>query len=39
MSAAELHEKMEKLNLELFDERDLYLLSDSNTWVDPQKVA
>ena len=39
MSAAEMHEKMEKLKLELFDERDLYILSDSNSWVDPSKVA
>ena len=30
---------MEKLKLELFDERDLYILSDSNTWVDPQRAA
>lgn len=34
-----MQEKMEKLKIELFDERDLYILSDSNTWVDPQKAA
>jgi hypothetical protein len=39
ISASEMHEKMEKLKLELFDERDLYILSDSNTWVDPSKDA
>jgi hypothetical protein len=39
LSAAELHEKMEKLRLELFDEKDLYLLSDSNDWVDPRRSS
>ncbi len=38
-STQELKEKLEQLKLELFDERDLYLLSDSNTWVDPAKAA
>ena len=39
LSGKELQDKMEKLKLEMFDERDLYLLSDSNTWVDPQRAA
>ena len=32
-----LKEKVEQLKLSLLDDRDQFLLSDSNTWVDPSK--
>lgn len=32
-----LKEKIDELRLSLLDDRDKFLLSDSNTWVDPSK--
>ena len=32
-----MKQKIEELRLSLLDDRDQFLLSDTNTWVDPSK--
>lgn len=33
-----LNDRLEQLKLQLLDDRDRFLLSDSNTWQDPSKL-